>query len=220
MCSILFFFLFFTRQTDFFELTTLLVRSARLMTKLFQPIKIEKVIRWQCQTSPEISWEPKMWSYQRFLQNGSRSVEIGRTSARPSPFLLRCCRAAPTYQTRCASIAASELQFGQPVHETHPHLLKAGERWFALSEILHLKLLVDCIYQLHRELQPLNTPNADRNSPRTSRRMLSRYCLPQMSNSDRILYSMSSIKTQISFTLPVCHTSAVCVRSLTGFRFQ
>ena len=161
-----------------------------------------------------------MWSYQRFLQNGSRSVEIGRTSARPSPFLLRCCRAAPTYQTRCASIAASELQFGQPVHETHPHLLKAGERWFALSEILHLKLLVDCIYQLHRELQPLNTPNADRNSPRTSRRMLSRYCLPQMSNSDRILYSMSSIKTQISFTLPVCHTSAVCVRSLTGFRFQ
>ncbi|KAL9113820.1 MAG: hypothetical protein Q9187_007558 [Circinaria calcarea] len=26
-----------------------------------------------------------------------------------------------------ASVSAAELQFGQPVHETHPHLLKAGE---------------------------------------------------------------------------------------------
>ncbi|KAK6595847.1 metallopeptidase family M24 [Botrytis cinerea] len=34
-----------------------------------------------------------------------------------------------TYQPRraYASISASELQFGQPVHETHPHLLDAGE---------------------------------------------------------------------------------------------
>ncbi|KAF5871528.1 putative metallopeptidase family m24 protein [Botrytis fragariae] len=34
-----------------------------------------------------------------------------------------------TYQSRrtYASISASELQFGQPVHETHPHLLNAGE---------------------------------------------------------------------------------------------
>lgn len=27
-----------------------------------------------------------------------------------------------------ASISAAELQFGQPLHETHPHILKAGER--------------------------------------------------------------------------------------------
>jgi intermediate cleaving peptidase 55 len=26
-----------------------------------------------------------------------------------------------------ATISASDLQFGQPVHETHPHILKAGE---------------------------------------------------------------------------------------------
>jgi hypothetical protein len=26
-----------------------------------------------------------------------------------------------------ASVSAAELQFGQPVHETHPHLLRAGE---------------------------------------------------------------------------------------------
>ena len=29
---------------------------------------------------------------------------------------------------RYASVSAAELQFGQPLHETHPHLLKAGER--------------------------------------------------------------------------------------------
>ena len=27
-----------------------------------------------------------------------------------------------------SSVHASELSFGQPLHETHPHLLKAGER--------------------------------------------------------------------------------------------
>ncbi|ESZ95625.1 hypothetical protein SBOR_4021 [Sclerotinia borealis F-4128] len=34
-----------------------------------------------------------------------------------------------TYQPKrtYASLSASELQFGQPVHETHPHLLNAGE---------------------------------------------------------------------------------------------
>ena len=34
-------------------------------------------------------------------------------------------------QTRShASISASELQFGQPLHETHPHLLEPCERMF------------------------------------------------------------------------------------------
>lgn len=27
-----------------------------------------------------------------------------------------------------AAVAAADLQFGQPLHETHPHLLQAGER--------------------------------------------------------------------------------------------
>ena len=31
-----------------------------------------------------------------------------------------------------ASISASELQFGQPLHETHPHLLEPGECTFDL----------------------------------------------------------------------------------------
>lgn len=28
---------------------------------------------------------------------------------------------------RHMSVSAAELRFGQPLHETHPHLLKAGE---------------------------------------------------------------------------------------------
>lgn len=66
----------------------------------------------------------------RILQQKSRSVELGR---RPFAFSLpssssSCRHTAQTCQSRpYASVAASELQFGQPVHETHPHLLKAGE---------------------------------------------------------------------------------------------
>jgi hypothetical protein len=37
----------------------------------------------------------------------------------------------PRLRPQCrqySSVHASELSFGQPLHETHPHLLKAGER--------------------------------------------------------------------------------------------
>ena len=41
-----------------------------------------------------------------------------------------------------ASVSAAELQFGQPVHETHPHLLKAGERkWHSISVMHSLNVL-------------------------------------------------------------------------------
>lgn len=32
-----------------------------------------------------------------------------------------------------ASVSAADLQFGQPVHETHPHLLKAGESKYSIN---------------------------------------------------------------------------------------
>ena len=39
------------------------------------------------------------------------------------------------YNRSYASVSASELRFGQPVHETHPHLLEAGERKLAAFEL-------------------------------------------------------------------------------------
>ncbi|KAL9067648.1 MAG: hypothetical protein Q9161_006730 [Pseudevernia consocians] len=39
----------------------------------------------------------------------------------------------PAQLRRYASVSAAELLFGQPLHETHPHLLKAGERITALE---------------------------------------------------------------------------------------
>ncbi|KAI9673039.1 MAG: hypothetical protein M1817_003203 [Caeruleum heppii] len=36
-------------------------------------------------------------------------------------------RSSDSSRRHYASVAASELQFGQPLHETHPHILKAGE---------------------------------------------------------------------------------------------
>ena len=43
----------------------------------------------------------------------------------------------PAQLRRYASVSAAELLFGQPLHETHPHLLKAGER--KLMRHSHLK---------------------------------------------------------------------------------
>jgi intermediate cleaving peptidase 55 len=39
------------------------------------------------------------------------------------------CQSRRTY----ASISAADLHFGQPVHETHPHLLRAGESTYRLE---------------------------------------------------------------------------------------
>ena len=78
------------------------------------------------------------------LQKWSRSYEHGPTLARPPAFasLLLCRRASPTSQTRrYAFIAAPKLQFGQPVYETHPHLLKAGE---GSVELLGISVLDNC----------------------------------------------------------------------------
>jgi len=56
---------------------------------------------------------------------------IAASTSRPRIYsqLPSVARYCAKYQPRrsYASVSAAELQFGQPVHETHPHLLKAGE---------------------------------------------------------------------------------------------
>lgn len=49
-----------------------------------------------------------------------------------------------------ASISAAELQFGQPVHETHPHLLRAGERMYYISTSYKSAALTDCYHSYAR----------------------------------------------------------------------
>ena len=36
-----------------------------------------------------------------------------------------------------SQVSAADLEFGQPVHETHPHLLKAGELTPGISDHIH-----------------------------------------------------------------------------------
>ncbi|RYC64128.1 hypothetical protein CHU98_g2061, partial [Xylaria longipes] len=58
----------------------------------------------------------------------TRSISTAPPPRRPaairSPRTLKRCSANRAYST---AIPASQLLFGQPVHETHPHLLKPGE---------------------------------------------------------------------------------------------
>ncbi|KAL2012322.1 hypothetical protein VTN00DRAFT_5040 [Thermoascus crustaceus] len=42
-------------------------------------------------------------------------------------FYLRPASTRPTTRRSYATVSAAELQFGQPVHETHPHILQPGE---------------------------------------------------------------------------------------------
>lgn len=54
------------------------------------------------------------------------SLRVLRAAARsPAPRFFN--RAFCQCPARRNLVSAAELQFGQPLHETHPHLLKAGE---------------------------------------------------------------------------------------------
>ncbi|KAI1758194.1 peptidase M24, structural domain-containing protein [Xylaria castorea] len=64
----------------------------------------------------------------RPLYSQTRSISTAPPPRRPaeirSPLTLKTCSANRVYST---TVPASQLLFGQPVHETHPHLLKPGE---------------------------------------------------------------------------------------------
>ena len=71
-----------------------------------------------------------MSSSLRLLRTLRPAVAVPRPAARlPTLHTLRPqrCRAYATDSATTRSVPAAELRFGQPLHETHPHLLKAGE---------------------------------------------------------------------------------------------
>ena len=67
-----------------------------------------------------------MQSCARALNKCTKPLAFHFAAPITRPPLSRWSPSAPVRQY--ASVSAAELQFGQPLHETHPHLLKAGER--------------------------------------------------------------------------------------------
>lgn len=82
------------------------------------------------------------------LNSVSRSITLSRPPARPLLASLRHITSAPTSQGRYVSAAASDLEFGQPLHETHPHLLKAGERKFVILISSYVELLAEALVKV------------------------------------------------------------------------
>lgn len=72
-----------------------------------------------------------------------RQCVINLRSSRPLSHSLRQLpRCNPLSRSYATSVAAAELRFGQPLHETHPHILSAGER-LSLSVSLSLVYFAD-----------------------------------------------------------------------------
>ena len=97
-----------------------------------------------------------------------------------------------------SSVSAAELQFGQPLHETHPHLLKAGER--KTSALRYHELRIDRIHQLPQALPLLSTPGAARSSLHFCPKMALPFWQPQRLNTAQALSSMSSTRIRTSST--------------------
>lgn len=45
-------------------------------------------------------------------------------------------------RTYATIVSAADLKFGQPVHETHPHLLKAGESEYSIVHVEQLLIIL------------------------------------------------------------------------------
>lgn len=76
-----------------------------------------------------------------------QQLRRGVASSRPRyPSWLRSpqpsCPTCPP-QRAYATVSAAELQFGQPIHETHPHLLRAGERRFWWQNLI---CFTNCVF--------------------------------------------------------------------------
>jgi intermediate cleaving peptidase 55 len=57
-----------------------------------------------------------------------RQCAVHLRSSRPLSHSLRQLPRFNLPRSYATSVAAAELKFGQPLHETHPHILSPGER--------------------------------------------------------------------------------------------
>lgn len=102
----------------------------------------------------------------------STAAEIQARSTRPTISSLgSTCRATGLPRRTYATISAAELEFGQPVHETHPHLLREGESMYHTCGLSTKALLIGSCQSL-QESRHKNTRIEDRNLPRASLQMV------------------------------------------------
>jgi hypothetical protein len=102
----------------------------------------------------------------------------------------------PTQRRTYAAVSAADLQFGQPVHETHPHLLRAGESMYLL--IIWVYIAKFC--QLRPALLLKNMRTVDRSLPQACQRMELQFSHPQIQNGAQVLCSMSFTRSRTSCT--------------------
>ena len=76
----------------------------------------------------------RQFRFQSSIRHSSAAVIGSRSALRPSrpPTRQSCGREASWLSSwwggkRYTTVSAADLEFGQPVHETHPHILKPGE---------------------------------------------------------------------------------------------
>lgn len=114
----------------------------------------------------------------------------------------------PTFRSRPALrsaprrtlVSAAHLQFGQPLHETHPHLIQAGERMHAVCSLC--PACTDPLQSLRVSL-PSNTTIAALPLPTSCLEAASPSLLPAISSTAPAPSSIPSTKTPTSSTSPV-----------------
>lgn len=84
---------------------------------------------------------------------------LGRASLWSATLPSELFRLVQQHHRRCsrqyASVSASQLQFGQPVFETHPHILKAGESSFPRPSLRVFPLAIPTQEDISRLNSPL-----------------------------------------------------------------
>lgn len=124
-----------------------------------------------------------------------------RHSCRPSLQSRQCL--TPLRRAYATSVAAAELKFGQPLHETHPHILSPGERRYLSLHwtVSNVRLLMtDYFEQSHLESPLSNMPSVVPVSPISYPRVQSPCSRRRRSNTVRRESSTDTVKSPISFT--------------------
>jgi hypothetical protein len=124
----------------------------------------------------------------RWLLRAERSLLLRPLARTNTPWRRQFHRS--TSRRTVEAISAKDLQFGQPVHETHPHLLKPGESALRLSNLLMNQsgaMLTCCSYTRHHSTGVRATKMESRRPARAQLRRRNRWSRFKVSFRRRVL---------------------------------